>query len=190
MQFLGWSPFYASWEFCLGPLLRYSLYVFLIRQNKYLTYLKNRDTLQSSISKGITTDGFTKRENFEQLVVQEKAVRLVNQDDVQDKYHFPSQLLSDYESWRVKQFAGQLTPAPYTLADIEALRLMLRLQQIGFSSNEIEDFLALNLRKQGPPVKLIAMLTQHRQERLAAIHQYERQIAGIDYLRFQLTENH
>ncbi|TGD19657.1 MerR family transcriptional regulator [Levilactobacillus suantsaiihabitans] len=177
MQFLGWSLF------------RYLEYVFLNEQNKHLTYLKNRDTLQSSISKGITTDEFAKRENFEQLAVQEKAVRLVNRDDVQAKYHFPSQLLSDYESWRVKQFAGQLAPT-YTPTDIEALRLMLRLQQIGFSSHDIEDFLALNLRKQGPPAELIAMLTQHRQERLAAIHHYERQIAGIDYLRFQLTENH
>lgn len=117
-------------------------------------------------------------------------MRLVNRDDVQAKYHLSNQLLSDYESWRVKQVDGQLAPSTYTVEDIEKLRLMFDLQQIGFLSQEIEDFLGLKLQQQVPPAKLIALLTQRRREKLTTIHHFEQQIASIDYLKFQLMENH
>lgn len=113
----------------------------------------------------------------------------MNRDDVQARYQLPSQLLADYESWRKKQADGQSISSSYTADNIVDLRLMLNLQQLGFSANEIENFLSLTHRQPVPSAKLIAMLIQHRQGRLAMIHRYERQIAGIDYLRFQFIEN-
>lgn len=113
----------------------------------------------------------------------------MNRDDVQAEYQLSRQLLADYESWRRKKTDGQSLPLIYEADDIAELRLMRNLQQIGLSANEIEDFLSLNQRQPVPAARLIAMLTQHRQDRLAMIHQYERQIVGIDYLRFQLTES-
>lgn len=72
--------------------------------------------------------------------------------------------------------------------DIKQLGEFLALGSIGFSANQRKDYLKLSERQSGAAEKM-QMLGNQRQKLLNKVHEMEKQISRIDYLKHELGNN-
>lgn len=100
-----------------------------------------------------------------------------------EAFNVPDCLMESYEKCRCCQCTGQ---SEYSQEDIEHLSLMMSLQEIGFSEEEILTY--INLSENGGSREQVTMLDRKRKELLKDIHLREKQLDCLDYLRHQLKK--
>lgn len=105
----------------------------------------------------------------------------LTREHLQQKYQISSQILDDYDRWQRQ--SGET--AVYTSTDVRQLKLMMVLKENGFTAAEIRDYIQLAASGREQSAQRLALLKKKRQEKLVEIHQCERQIISLDYLRFQ-----
>ena len=107
--------------------------------------------------------------------------------EISEKYNIPMALLQQYESWKLcsseKKIAGQWQ---YDDEDLENLSLIMTLHNIGFSCEEIENYMRLQFSDCCQNQQKIAILNKKRELTLDQIHSLEKQLEQLDYLRYTL----
>ena len=76
----------------------------------------------------------------------------------------------------------------YDDSDIKNMSIMMTLHDIGFGKDETKEYIRLLLEGGNTAEKRMAMLRRKRSETLCDIHELERCIENIDYLRYELQK--
>lgn len=107
----------------------------------------------------------------------------MTRQEVSERYQIPTEVLREYESW---DLCGSVQQGQYSGLDLERLSLILILQEIGFSANEVEAYMRLTLARDGGRTARLRLLEQKRRSTLNEIHCLEKRVAHMDYLRHQI----
>ncbi|MFC6175957.1 hypothetical protein ACFQAV_03865 [Companilactobacillus huachuanensis] len=105
----------------------------------------------------------------------------MNKNDLQARYQITQQVLDDFHTWQLH--TCNIRNDVYFQKDLPILQTITQLRIIGFNLFEIEEYLNSNQSKQK-----IQLLNKKRSERLTIIHNFEKQITSIDYLKFQINK--
>lgn len=107
--------------------------------------------------------------------------------EASEKYKIPLELLREYESWglcgAVKKVMGAWQ---YDDSDLEKLSLIITLNDVGFTTQEIERYMNLVLQGDATQAQRLQMLDQKRNFALDEIHFREKQLERLDYLRHKI----
>lgn len=113
----------------------------------------------------------------------------MNKSEVSKKYQIPVSVLDQYESWGlchvVKYVMGQWQ---YDKQDLKRLSTIMALHDIGFSNDEVEQYMRLLLETTDPQEKISQFLTEKRNKKLSEIHLQEKQLERIDFLRHRIEQ--
>lgn len=104
-----------------------------------------------------------------------------------EKYNIPIKILREYESWglcgEVKKVMGSWR---YDDSDIERLSMIMTLHDVGFTNDEVEEYMKLLLQGKSTEKERLKMLNDKRYGTLDEIHFKEKQLDRLDYLRFEI----
>lgn len=102
-------------------------------------------------------------------------------------YGIPMEILDAYESWglcgTVKRVMGAWQ---YDDQDLERLSTIMALHDVGFTADEVENYMRLLLSPADTTRERERMLERRRGEALEEIHLKERQLQRLDYLRYKM----
>ena len=108
-------------------------------------------------------------------------------NEASERYKIPIKILQEYESWglcgEVKKIMGSWQ---YDDSDIERLRTIMTLHDIGFTNDEVEEYMRLLVEGASTEAKRMKMLETKRNGTLDEIHFKERQLDRLDYLRYEM----
>lgn len=111
-------------------------------------------------------------------------------NEASSRYRIPVNILKEYESWglcgEVKKVMGTWN---YDDSDIERLSTIMTLHDIGFSNDEVREYMELLCQGTSTEEKRLSMLNAKRKGTLDEIHFKEKQLARLDYLRFEIQKN-
>ena len=104
--------------------------------------------------------------------------------EVSEQYSIPLEILRAYESWRLCGMEAKTAGVwQYTHADLERLSLILTLRDIGFENEEIKDYMKLLLEQDNTEAWRLKMLDEKRRSILDEVHNREKLLEQLDYLR-------
>ncbi len=104
----------------------------------------------------------------------------MTKQEVLQKYSIPSDLLDKYT--KIKKCTS------YSDKDIENISMIMTLYDAGFDDTEAEKYMDLCLSCEDTSDKRAAMLTKKRTCTLDEIHSKQKQLDGIDYLRYKVLQ--
>lgn len=111
-------------------------------------------------------------------------------DEASKKYNIPIAILKEYESWGlcgvVKTVMGDWQ---YDDEDIERLSTIMTLHDIGFTNDEVEQYMRLLLAGSDTKEKRLQMLMTLRNQALDEIHFKQKQLDRLDYLRYAMRSD-
>ncbi len=114
----------------------------------------------------------------------------MNIDETSNQYQIPIKILKEYENWGFcgtkKKVMGSWE---YDDSDLENLRIIMTLHNIGFETTEIETYMKLLLGQQTTDTERLQMLEKKRIEILNEIHSQEKQLDHLDYLRYKIRSH-
>ncbi len=109
--------------------------------------------------------------------------------EASERYQIPIKILQEYESWglcgEVKKVMGSWH---YDESDMERLSIIMTLHDIGFTNDEIEEYMRLLLEGKSTEKERMKMLNEKRNGTLDEIHLKQKQLDRLDYLRFELKQ--
>ena len=104
-------------------------------------------------------------------------------NEASERYKIPIKILKEYESWglcgEVKKVMGSWH---YDESDIERLSTIMTLHDIGFTNEEIHQYMKSTEKER------LKMLREKRNGTLDEIHFKQRQLDRLDYLRFEIEK--
>lgn len=104
-------------------------------------------------------------------------------NEASERYKIPIKILKEYESWglcgEVKKVMGSWH---YDESDIERLSIIMTLHDIGFTNEEIHQYMKSTEKER------LKMLREKRNGTLDEIHFKQRQLDRLDYLRFEIEK--
>lgn len=107
-------------------------------------------------------------------------------EEASRKYCIPIKILKEYEEMELCGVVKRVMGAwQYDDTDIEKLSMIMTLRDIGFSKEDIDEYMKLLLSGENSE-ECIKMLNAKRKVTLDKIHIMERQINNIDYLRNEI----
>lgn len=110
-------------------------------------------------------------------------------EEASRKYCIPIKILREYESMELCGTVKRVMGAwQYDDTDIERLSMIMTLHDIGFSKEDIDEYMQL-LLSGGNNEECIKMLERKRRRVLDKIHVLEKQIDNIDYLRGEMRDS-
>ena len=114
----------------------------------------------------------------------------MTKQEASEKYQIPLEILNEYEKWNLCDSVKQVMGAwQYDDRDLERLSMIMTLHDIGFSENEVAEYMRLLLSENDTETQRLSMLNQKRSRELDEIHFKEKQLERIDYLRHQINKN-
>ena len=109
--------------------------------------------------------------------------------EASERYNIPIKILQEYESWglcgEVKKVMGSWH---YDESDIERLSTIMTLHDIGFTNEEVQQYMLLLLKGKSTEKERLKMLKEKRNGTLDEIHFKQRKLDRLDYLRFELEK--
>ncbi len=110
-------------------------------------------------------------------------------DEVCVKYQIPKEILKLYESWGLcGEVKKVMQDWKYDDTDIERLSLIMTLHDIGFDSQETEQYMRLFTQDSDTVEQRMKMIQQKRNHTLDEIHMKEKQLERMDYLRYMMDK--
>lgn len=104
-------------------------------------------------------------------------------------YHIPINILKEYESLglcsEVKKVMGSWH---YDESDIERLSMIMTLHDVGFTNEEVHQYMSLWVQGEATREERKKMLVQKRNGTLDEIHFKEKQLERLDYLRYEIEQ--
>ena len=102
--------------------------------------------------------------------------------EASQRYKIPIEVLREYESWglcgAVKKVMGAWQ---YDEEDIRRLSLIMTLHDVGFSNQEVENYMRLLLEGKDTEQERLEMIRRHRDSTLA-------QLDRLDYLKYKIQK--
>lgn len=106
--------------------------------------------------------------------------------EASEKYRIPMEILEEYEKWNLCSEVKKVMGAwQYDDVDLDRLRMIMTLHDIGFSNTEIEEYMHLYLKGDETAAKRMRILKQKREQTLDEIHFQEKRLEYLDYLRYK-----
>lgn len=105
----------------------------------------------------------------------------MNEDEFREKYQISQRVINEFNIWQLNQSDSR--NIVYGDKDLPIIRLIAQLIIIGFNHIEIAEYLNFNQKNEK-----LKLLNGKRTERLNTVHNFENQIATIDYLKYQISE--
>lgn len=113
----------------------------------------------------------------------------MTKDGASQRYRIPPHILDEYESWglcgAVKKVMGAWQ---YDDEDLERLSTIMTLHDIGFTAEEVENYMRLLLEQPVSDRQRLRMMEEKRKATLDEIHFRERQLQRLDYLRHEIQK--
>ena len=107
-------------------------------------------------------------------------------EEASRRYCIPIKILKEYESMELCSTVKRVMGAwQYDDQDIERLSMIMTLHEIGFSRDDIDEYMRLLISGENSD-ECIIMLSRKRKRALDKIHLLEKQIDNIDYLRNEI----
>ena len=104
----------------------------------------------------------------------------MTKQEVLQKYKVPASLLDKYE--KIKKCTS------YTGKDIENISMIMKIYDVGFDDTDAKKYIDLFLSDEDTSEKRTAMLAKKRKCTLDEIHAKQKQLDGIDYLRYKIAK--
>ena len=104
----------------------------------------------------------------------------MTKQEVLIKYNVPPDLLDKYEALQ--------KCTSYNDKDVENISMIMTLYDAGFDDTEVKKYFDLCLSGEDTAEKRTAMLTKKRKHTLDEIHSKQKQLDGIDYLRYKVAK--
>lgn len=104
----------------------------------------------------------------------------MTRQEVLQKYNVPPELLDKYEA--IQKCTS------YSDKDIESISMLMTLYDAGFDDTEVKKYIDFCLSDEDTSAKRAAMLTKKRKHTLDEIHSKQKQLDGIDYLRYKIAK--
>ena len=115
----------------------------------------------------------------------------MTKQEASEQYNIPMKILNEYEAWglcsEVKKIMGVWQ---YDDSDLERLSTIMTLHDVGFTNQEVEVYMRLLLTESNTEAQRMEMVRQKRKNTLDEIHFKEMQIARLDYLRHEISNEH
>ncbi len=109
--------------------------------------------------------------------------------EASERHNIPIKILQEYESWglcgEVKKVMGSWH---YDESDIERLSTIMTLHDIGFTNEEVQQYMLLLLKGKSTEKERLKMLREKRNGTLDEIHFKQHQLDRLDYLRFEIEK--
>ncbi len=102
-------------------------------------------------------------------------------------YNIPLDILKEYESWGLCS-CGTSEKSRYKDEDIQRLSIIMTLRDVGFSYSETEQYMQLLLSEKDTVEERLQILSAHRDATLDEIHDKQKQLDCLDYLRYKLQK--
>lgn len=113
----------------------------------------------------------------------------MTKQEASERYGIPVNILDEYESWGLCTAGKKVMGAwQYDEADMERLRLILTLRDIGFQPPEVENYMHLVLEGSSTDAQRLFVLGERRRGMLDEIHFREKQLDRLDYLRYEIQK--
>lgn len=110
--------------------------------------------------------------------------------EASERYKIPIKILKEYEKWELCGAVKKIMGAwQYDDQDIERLSMIMTLHDMGFSNSEVETYMRLTLEGNHTEPERMEMLNRRRWKTLDEIHFKEKQIAHMDYLRYEMQKS-
>lgn len=110
--------------------------------------------------------------------------------EASERYNIPIEILKEYERWglcsEVKKVMGKWQ---YDDSDIEKLSMIMTLHDIGFTNNEVENYMRLVEEGTVTEKQRMKLLNDKRTSKLEEIHFCEKQLECMDYLRYEMKKS-
>lgn len=110
--------------------------------------------------------------------------------EASERYKIPIEILREYESWglcgAVKKVMGAWQ---YDDEDIHRLSTIMTLHDVGFSNEEVENYMRLLLEGEKTEQKRLEIISRHRDSTLDEIHFKQKQLDRLDYLRYKIQKS-
>jgi len=104
--------------------------------------------------------------------------------EASEKYNIPIKILREYESWglcgEVKKIMGSWH---YDDSDIERLSTIMTLHDVGFTNDEVEEYMKLLLQGKATEKERLKMLGDKRYSTLDEIHFKEKQLDRLEFCK-------
>lgn len=108
-------------------------------------------------------------------------------DEASVHYNIPLDILREYESWGLCDAVKKVMGAwQYDDQDIERLSMIMTLHDIGFTKDEVENYMRLLLQGKSAETQRLNILNKRRSTTLDEIHFREMQLDRLDYLRHKI----
>ncbi len=102
----------------------------------------------------------------------------MTKQEVLQLYNVPPDLLDKYTA--IKKCTS------YSDKDIENISMIMTLYDAGFDDTEVKKYIGFRLSEEDTSEKQAEMLTKKRKDTLDEIHSKQKQLDGIDYLRYKV----
>ena len=109
----------------------------------------------------------------------------MTRQEISERYCVSAKVLDAYERCLAGNKDGQKCSAHhhYTEQDLAQISLLLTLHDLGFSSQEAQEYMRLCQCRYETSRRRLAMLEKRRADFLEEIHRKEKQLDRVDYLR-------
>ena len=113
----------------------------------------------------------------------------MTKDGGSQRYRIPPHILDEYESWGLCGALKKVMGAwQYDDEDLERLSTIMTLHDIGFTAEEVENYMRLLLEQPDSDRQRLRMMEEKRKATLDEIHFRERQLQRLDYLRHEIQK--
>ena len=113
----------------------------------------------------------------------------MTKDGASQRYRIPPHILDEYESWGLCGALKKVMGAwQYADEDLERLSTIMTLHDIGFTAEEVENYMRLLLEQPDSDRQRLRMMEEKRKATLDEIHFRERQLQRLDYLRHEIQK--
>ena len=111
-------------------------------------------------------------------------------DEVSRQYQIPIEVLKEYQSWGLCGAVQSVMGVwQYDDTDIERLSLMMTLHDIGFTNEEVEQYMRLVVAADNTNEEQMRMLARLRSKAMDEIHCKQKQLDRLDNLRYEIEKN-
>lgn len=111
-------------------------------------------------------------------------------DEASERYEIPIEILREYESWGLCGVVKKVMGAwQYDEEDLKRLSLIMTLHDVGFESEEVEEYMRLVLEGEKSREERLRLLNQRRGAALDEIHLKEKKLERLDYLRYMMQKH-
>ena len=113
----------------------------------------------------------------------------MTKDEASQRYRIPPHILDEYESWGLCGALKKVMGAwQYDDEDLERLSTIMTLHDIGFTAEEVENYMRLLLEQPDSDRQRLRMMEEKQKATLDEIHFRERQLQRLDYLRHEIQK--